>query len=316
LRAVKEETFPFDPGRYDLAAARSRDGDRRSWFSRAEANADRASRAGFVLSMMFLVAVAVYAASLSGVAEPILSDAIHAADEAAFNAGFRLEDLTLSGASNTPRAALFEALELPYKKSSLSYDAAQAHERLSKIGWIASASVRRILPSRLEVAITERIPVARFVAEDGTVEVIDREGRVLGDEAREQFKALMLFAGEGAPAEASLFLDALSAHPGLRARIARAELVAERFWTATLDNGVSVKLPRKVNGLTLDRLESILANTKIAEMALDTIDLRLPRRTILQLRDATVASRDKAIAVLTGSGQPSLLPALRRGKSL
>ena len=82
-----------------------------------------------------------------------------------------------------------------------------------------------------------------------------------------------------------------------------------------LDTGLSVKLPRKVSTITLERLESLLANSKIAEMALETIDLRLSNRTILQLRDATLANRDRAIASLT-SAQAQVLSVPRKGKAL
>jgi cell division protein FtsQ len=104
----------------------------------------------------------------------------------------------------------------------------------------------------------------------------------------------------------------------LAARIERAELIAERFWSVRLSNGLIVKLPRKVNKLTLDKLEALLASNKISEMALETIDLRLSHRTILQLRDPTIASRDKAIAHLlpvTAAPAQGLSPP-RKGKPL
>jgi cell division protein FtsQ len=290
-------------------------GTRFSWFTAGQAQADRASRAGFVLSMMFLASAAIYALSLPGAAMPVISQVVAIADRAAFDAGFRLEDLAVSGSQNTPRALLLDALGLPYASSSILYNTSEAHDRLLELGWIEAAEVRRILPSRLEVVLSERTPIARWAGAENNVQAIDREGRFLGSDNEGRFGTLLLFSGDGAPAQAAAFVDGLSDHEALKRHIERAELIAERFWMVKLDTGFSVKLPHKVNAVVLERLESLLANSRIAEMALETIDLRLSNRTILQLRDATTANRDRAIASLT-SAQPQAWPAPRKGKAL
>ena len=283
-----------------------------SWFAIAQAHADRAARAGFVVSMMFLASAAIYALSLTGATTAVFDAVAEMADDAAQNAGFRLADLAVSGSKNTPQPVLLKDLNLPYASSLLSYDTAEAHERLLKVGWIASAEVRRILPSRLEVILTEREPFARWIDADNTVTAIDREGNVLGP-AEGRFESLLVFKGEEAPAEAAAFMDAL---PGsIKRRIARAEFAAGRFWLIALDNGLVLKLPRKVNTLVLDRVESLLASPKISSMPLETVDLRLTNRTILQLKDPSLANRDRAIAFITSAPlQPATPP--RKGKAL
>jgi cell division protein FtsQ len=285
------------------------------WLSRAQADADRAASTGFIISMLFLACTAVYALTLSDAARPVFAEAIALADRAAFDAGFRLENLTLSGAENTPPRALYEALRLPYRGSSLFYGASGAHARLLDIGWIESAEIRRILPSRLEVAVIERRPFARWEDEAGQIYVIDRSGHLLGRDEEGQFKTLPLFAGEGAPSQASDFEEALRDHANLKARIQRTGLIAERFWSVRLDNGLLLKLPRKLTPLVLNRLDSLLANPRIAALSLESIDFRLSNRTILQLLEPNVANRDKAIAALMSAPSQALTGA-RRGKAL
>ena len=285
-----------------------------SWLSIAQAHADRAARAGFVVSMMFLAATAFYALHLSGAAAAIFGEVSAMADRAGYDAGFRVEDLAISGSRNTPQEALLAALGLPYRNSSLFYDTAEAQDRLMKIGWIASAEVRRILPSRLEVIVSEREPFARWADAKNVVQSIDREGQVLGP-ADGRFETLLLFAGEGAPGEAAELSDALSSHETIKQRIIRLELIAERFWQVKLDSGLTLKLPRKVTELVLSKIETLLASNKVADMALDTIDLRLTNRTILQLREPTPLNRDRAIASITSDPvQPAIPP--RRGRAL
>jgi cell division protein FtsQ len=315
LLSIEQKTYRFGvlrDGNADRGAKKQKPA---SWFALADACADRAARAGFVLSMMFLAATAIYALSLSGAAVPALAEVAALADLAARETGFRLEDVSISGSQNTSKPLLIAALKLPYARSSLFYDTAGARERLLGIGWIENAEVRLVFPSRLEVSLSERTPFARWTGPDGQIQVIDREGRVLGSAEDGRFSALLLFGGQGAPAEAAAFLEALADHESTARRIERTELIAERFWKVTLDNGVALKLPRKMNALVLERLESLLANSKISDMALETIDLRLPHRTILQLREPTAVNRDKAIAALTSAPAPAL-PVPRRGKAL
>lgn len=315
MQSIGEDSFQF--GKIEDGEARGIGNGATgfSWFSLAQVHADRAARAGFVLSMVFLAASAIYGLSLSGAAKPLITDVTSIANGAAFDAGFRLEDLAISGAKYVPQTSLLEALELPSTKSSLFYDASAAHDRVLKLGWVESAEIRRILPSRLEVTLSERIPFARFVDAANKIQIIDREGHILGPEEDGRFQTLPLFAGTGAPQEAAAFEDSIAGHDEVRRRIDRAELVAERFWLVRLQNGLVLKLPRKVSALVLERLESLLANAKIAEMALDTIDLRLSNRTILQLREPTVANRDKAISSLNSLPGQSV-PVPRKGRAL
>lgn len=315
MRSLAEDDFRYERDGDRNAQLRARNQASDSWLSRADSFADKAASVGFIASMVFLAVTAIYAFSLSGAARPYLAEALALADKAAFDAGFKLQDLALTGLQNTPRAALLDALKLPYKGSSLLYDAAEARERLLNLGWIQSAEVRRVLPSRLEVAVSERVPFAQLEDAGHKLHVIDREGNVLGPDEDGRFKALPVFAGEGAGTEAASFEDAFQDHAALRGRMSRIELIAGRFWTVNIEMGPTLKLPRKVTPLTLERLDSLLANPKIAALGLETIDLRLANRTILQLLEPTVSNRDKAIAVLT-SAPSQALPPPRKGKAL
>jgi cell division protein FtsQ len=286
-----------------------------SWLAQADAIADKAASVGFVASMIFLAAAAIYAFSLSKAAKPFFAEAFAIVDEAAYNAGFKFEDMALSGFKETPEAEMVAALQIPAKGSSLFYGAKDAQSRLLGIGWIDTAEVRRVLPSRLEVTVTERTPFARFEDNQHKLQVIDREGHILGADETGRFASLPLFAGDGAPREAAAFVDAIDGHGALKDRLQRIEYVAERFWTVKLDSGPSLKLPHKVSPLVLERLDSLLANPKVAGLGLETIDLRLSNRTILQLLDPTVANRDKAIAALSPSTAQAMNPP-KKGKAL
>ena len=156
-----------------------------SLLSRASTFADQAATAGFVASMIFLAAAAIYAFSLSESAKPFLAETIALVDEAAHNAGFKFksEEFALSGTQNTPDADLLKALKLPYKGSSLFYDARGRAPRAARtIGWV---EVRRG-PAHPALALFEVAhrrahalsPAGRTRVRK--VQIVDREGHILG----------------------------------------------------------------------------------------------------------------------------------------
>jgi cell division protein FtsQ len=317
LRSLGEERFCYGDLSDPSAQSFRLNATSGSWLAHASTHADKAASAGFVASMIFLAITAIYAFSLSDSARPFITEISSLADEAAFDAGFKFnpDEFALSGTSNTPDAALLNALKMPYKGSSLFYDTGDARSRLLAIGWIESAEVRRVLPSRLEVAITERKPFARWEDARHKVQVIDRAGHILGQDDAGRFSALPLFSGEGAAKEAAAFVSAIEDNEALMGRVRRIEYVTERFWTVKLDTGPALKLPRKVTPPVLERLVSLLSSPRIAGLGLKTIDLRLSNRTILQLLEPTVANRDKAIAVLNPASMQALAPP-KKGKAL
>ncbi len=282
-----------------------------SWLRTAERHADRISRGAFALSVAFLAATAGYGAWLSGRLAPVMEGGEALAARIVVEAGFVFNDVAVIGAVHTPRDAILHALGFPSPIPSLFYDTALAREKLMSLGWIETADVRRVLPSLLEVHVLERVPIARFAHDDASVSVIDRDGRILGPETDGPFQGLWLFGGEGAAEGAAELMEAIANCPGLGDRVAKADLVAGRFWNVAFKDGLIVKLPRKVSGVALDRLEIILANPRLAQMALQAVDLRFPGKTILRLKEPSTAARNTAIASLSPLQRSSAMPGHR-----
>ena len=63
------------------------------------------------------------------------------------------------------------------------------------------------------------MPFARWQDAAGQVHVIGPDGRILGPDREGRFSALPLFAGEGAPAEAASFEEAIADCEALKGRI-------------------------------------------------------------------------------------------------
>jgi cell division protein FtsQ len=277
--------------------------------------AERAARYGFLLTLAFFAAAALYGFWLANGMAIAKLPPVKAADAALADAGYKIEAVSFSGVRYTPRSLIDTALDLPHGGSILTYDVEAARQRLQALGWIETAEVRRILPGTLDVSISERQPYARF--KDGSKTfVIDRTGVTLGEDVENKYGHLFAVSGPGAPAQAAVLIDELAVMPKIAPKVVQAEFVAGRFWIVTLSNGTTAKLPHKLTDLALSRLDALLASPKIADVQVASFDLRLPHRTILQLRSETPDARDKAAAWLlknepaqAAPQQPSVSPA-------
>ncbi len=314
MRPIADDTSRFPEFAPPSDQVNQPDMSHDSWFDTAQRYSDQASRTGFVLSMLFLLAAGLYGIVLAGGFDRHVKDTSQILDQAAVEAGFRIERLLTTGVVNTPNTAIAEALQVPSTSSILMYDTGAARERLLRIGWIKAAEVRRVLPSHLDVSLVERAPFARF-RDASRISVIDKEGIILGPDIDGKFTGLPLVMGDGARQASSQLIEAVSPHTAVTALIVEAELVEDRFWMLRLTNGIEVKLPRKVAPLSLSRLETLLSSRKITDMPIQTIDLRLAHRTILQLRNPTIDGRSKVISQLLTSERTSP-PVLTRSKAL
>jgi cell division protein FtsQ len=102
-----------------------------------------------------------------------------------------LESVNVHGASRETKAAVEAAAGVRERTALLFVDTGAVARRVEKLPWVADAKVHRNLPDELEITVVERLPVAwarRGVPSGsppgtlGVAVLIDRSGRVLGDE--------------------------------------------------------------------------------------------------------------------------------------
>jgi len=88
------------------------------------------------------------------------------------------EQVSISGTHYTSRRSVLEIFAADRGKSILRIPIDQRRRELESIPWVESAVVRRVLPNRIAVAITERTPVA-FLREGSTMALVDAQGVIL-----------------------------------------------------------------------------------------------------------------------------------------
>lgn len=196
-------------------------------------------------------------------------------------AGFELRTLTLSGQKETSDSAIVATVGIDPGMSLLGLDVTAARERLEALPWVKSATLRKVFPGGLDVAIEEASAFARWQL-DGREVLISRDGVILADDVPSRFRALPLVAGRGANEVVASARDLLAEHPQMDVRTVAAVLVNERRWDLRLDNGATVKLPEDGASAALVRLASLEQEGSLIAAAPAVIDLRLPDRTTVQ----------------------------------
>lgn len=208
-------------------------------------------------------------------------------EQLTFLAGFGIEQVAVTGQRMTPDGDIFDALDLANVRSMVGFDSADLRQRIERLPWVATATLTRVYPDRLDIRVTERKPFALW--RRGRQEhLIDVTGRVLGPVEPGSISELPLFIGDGAAAEASSFLALVARFPFIAQRLDAAERVAGRRWTLHLKDGVKVHLAAGREAALLmaasadGRLTRLLASQDLI------IDLRSPGRITFRAGHADV----------------------------
>jgi cell division protein FtsQ len=213
-------------------------------------------------------------------------------------AHFTVKDISVEGRQHTDKDQLYAAIETVSGAPILGFNPRQAEARIAKLPWVASVSVERHLPDTIFVHLTEREPMARWQHDEHIV-VIDTQGKPLADANPDQFAALPLVVGVGAPDETPKLLNQLHQFPEVESRATSAVRVGERRWDLHLQPKVVVRLPDHDVVDALKRLSVLITEQKILDRDIAAIDLRLDDRL-------TIESNDDANAPHTTSGNKRL----------
>ena len=197
-------------------------------------------------------------------------------------AGLVVRDITVEGRLETPANEILTAVGVKRGDLLLDFDADQARARIEELGWVRTAMVSRLLPDRINVEVTERVPFALWQNER-KLTLIDRDGEIITDKNLGRFSALPMIVGRDAAPFAGTLLDTLAQSPTLRARVRAAVRVGGRRWDIHFDNGVLAKLPEDGIAEAWTRLANLDGQYRLLDRALLSIDLRLGDRLVLGL---------------------------------
>lgn len=215
-------------------------------------------------------------------------------EQASARAGFAIAEVQISGHAQLDEIEVLEALDLHPGSSLMTYNAGAALDRLKDNGWVSSASVKKIYPGTLKIALSERQPFGLW-QRGSLISLIDQDGFVITDDVADRFAALPLFVGHGAHEQADDFLRMLDRYPAIRSRARAAVYVSNRRWDLVLDNDIEVKLPEKRIEEALDELLRLNAEAGLMTRDIVSVDLRLKNEVVVRLSDEAMVKRKAAV---------------------
>lgn len=152
--------------------------------------------------------------------------------------------IEVSGAGHVHRADLVAIAGVSKDTNVLWFDDGAAERRLEAQPWIARADVSSSFPLTIEIAVTERTPVA--VIAGGTGSLISGDGTVLGDWPRAEklptIELGIVTTAEGRPPNPVGAARALGAMPpALRSQVTRVRVMPDRTLDLRLRGGTTVR---------------------------------------------------------------------------
>jgi len=205
--------------------------------------------------------------------------------------GLAIEQVSVTGRTYADKSRLQTALGVERGMSLLHFDIHEARARLEDVDWVDQATVMRLWPDTLRIALVERRPIAIWQL-NGELMLIDRDGLVISGEHLGDFANLPHVVGAGAATAAADLIALMNAHPDIRSRLRAAVRVGGRRWNLRLDNGIDVKLPDRGEGEALHLLTEIDRRHRLFGRDIVEIDLRVPKRLFLKLRSEDVVDFD------------------------
>lgn len=211
--------------------------------------------------------------------------------------GFKLELVTFEGDKYIGQAQLVEELELFDGTPIFALDLEELRKEIKTRNWVKDAQIRRELPSKLKIKISERQPLAVWQFQR-KLYLIDEDGVVLTDLDGAEGLPFPLIVGEGANTKASQIFALLKKEKTLYSRVHAAIRLNDRRWNVSFMNGIEVMLPEENLEEAWKKLARLQMEKQVLDREVKAIDLRMPDRIYIR----TVDGKN----LLNASGRSSL----------
>ncbi len=269
---------------------------------RAERSARHRAASGFTIprglgssaAILFLLACAGTGLVLGGHYDAMRRDQGPFTDMVARMFGFGIAHIGITGNTELSAEEVVGLSGLQATASLPFLDPKALQARLAAVPMIAEASVTKLYPDRLVIAIRERVPFAIW-QQEGQVQVISEDGTPIETLSDPRFLRLPHVVGPEANLRVKEFAALVEAVPDLKDQIRAGILVSKRRWTLKLVNGVDIKLPELAPEAALKTFAVIERAEGLTKRAVLAIDLRLPDRITVRLTEEAAAAHAETI---------------------
>jgi len=205
-------------------------------------------------------------------------------------AGFGIENVKITGQSETSEVDVLSALDIGTYPSLLTLDLDAAKARINQLPWVKEASLKKLFPDTVEITVAEREPFATW-QHDGVVSLVDRSGKVIAEATGDRYASLPRVLGAGAAAKASDYAALVAGEPAIAAHAKAGILVSGNRWTIVLDNGIDLLLPQENPAGALAAVAALDRNRQLLAREISAVDLRQSGRMVVRLTQAGMDAR-------------------------
>lgn len=210
------------------------------------------------------------------------------------NPVFRLSRISFTGSEHLTDEELLAVSGLRKGENLLGLSAKKVHAKMLESPWIKAVSVRKELPDRLQIAITETEPFA-LLEMKGHLFIVDEQGKLLEELKDSPVPFLPVITGnpfgnKEVFTEAIMFARAIK-DAGLLSRKDHIEIIADKpqDMSANMD-GIVVKVGTGDYGTKISRLMELEEEIRNRNIPVDYIDLRFSNKVVVK-PVASVAKR-------------------------
>ena len=218
--------------------------------------------------------------------------------------GFAIDNVHVTGNRQTSEIDVLGALGLDGWTSQIGFSAAAARQKILALPWVQEASVHKIYPGTVEIAITEKTPYAIWQHGD-ELTLVQKDGGIIAPFSGGKFASLPLVVGVGAASGAAAIVAKVDKFPNLAGRVKGYVRVGGRRWDITFDNGVTVKLPEAGEDQAIADLARMDRERSLLERDIVSVDMRLEDRLFVQLTPEAAAAREAAVKERTKQAKKS-----------
>ena len=209
-------------------------------------------------------------------------------------AGFAIENVRITGQSETSEVDVLNALDIGTYPSLLTLDVEAAKARIEALPWVRQATLKKLFPDSVEIEVAERDPYALW-QHGGVTSLVDAAGKVITDTVDERYARLPRVVGDGAAAKATAFAALIAPFPAIATRTRAGVLVSQSRWNVVLTNGMELMLPEEKPEAALAIIAALDQSQSILSREISAIDLRVPGPMIVRLTSEGLDARKAAL---------------------
>lgn len=196
-------------------------------------------------------------------------------------AGMTIADVFITGHKNVSSEKVQACLYVPLHAPMLLFDMDKTYHCLRHLPWVHHVTLERHWPNTLYITLQEQKPFALW-QHNKRIHMIDKNGVIIREKNLKNYLYLPSITGPHAPKHLPNLLKALEAFPDLRKRVVSASWVGNRRWNVHLDNKITLMLPESHMHEALKRFRKYEQTHQISQDAKTHIDLRIPKRIIIE----------------------------------